>query len=156
MCPCSDFSRLSDHDYRSGLSRLFQASIWVKITMAKKYIWIIQIVFLWLWETAQKRLDLTPSFLDRKFLLLHDVSIMLVQPLFVPNLCSAISKPSVSQPLLAESSAYICSKIYIFFVMQTLQIVSNDALCNSIQSVHKHGTKLLTKLWTLWNIVVCV
>ena len=56
-------------------------------------------------RTAQKRLDLTPSILDRKFLLLHDVSIMLVQPLFVPNLCSAISKTSVSQPLLAESSA---------------------------------------------------
>jgi hypothetical protein len=30
--------------------------------------------------------DLTPSILDRKFLLLQNVSIMLVQPLFVPNL----------------------------------------------------------------------
>jgi hypothetical protein len=66
----------------------------------EKYIWIIQTVFLWL-----KRLDLTPSILESLFLLLQNVSIMLVQPFFVPNLWSAISKTSVSQPLLAESSA---------------------------------------------------
>ena len=55
------------------------------------------------WETGQERLDLTPSFLDRKFLLLQNVSIMLIRPLFVPVCALAISKPGVSQPLLADN-----------------------------------------------------
>jgi hypothetical protein len=82
------------------------------------------------------------------FLLLQDVSIMLVQPLFVHNLCSVISKTSVTQPLLAESSAVprrprlLYCRVHLqwnilYFYMQTLQIISNDALRSSIQSVHK-------------------